>query len=134
MDKHPHQYELADEMLKRLMVTKIVPIKIFHPEFKNTNSIIEQLIEDKYVKLSADKLSLVITQKGERYISTGGHEKQFEREDIAESKLKIDLLIAERVYKTYWSTRFISWISFTIAVLLALLKFAEVLKLWPYHK
>jgi hypothetical protein len=49
-------------------------------------------------------------------------------------KKEIDYHNAERVYKTYFTTRFITWISFIIAVLLGLLKVAESLKLWPYHK
>ncbi len=49
-------------------------------------------------------------------------------------KEEIDLSNAESVYKTYGMTRFITWVTFAIAVILALLKLAEALKLWPYHK
>lgn len=49
-------------------------------------------------------------------------------------KISIDLKISERVYKTYPTTRFITWAGFSISVLLLLLKLAEAIKLWPYHK
>jgi hypothetical protein len=56
-----------------------------------------------------------------------GKEKKDRKEDI-------DLRIAERVYKTYSSTRLMAIISCIVAVFLALLKLAEALKLWPYNK
>lgn len=49
-------------------------------------------------------------------------------------KEDIDLSIAERVYKTYSSTRLMAIISCVVAVFLAILKLAEALKFWPYNK
>ncbi|HEV7330045.1 MAG TPA: hypothetical protein VGN63_03310 [Flavisolibacter sp.] len=57
-----------------------------------------------------------------------------EEKELQFKKLKLDLTNAERVYKSYWATRFIAWFTFAIALFLALLRLAEALKLWPFRK
>ena len=61
-------------------------------------------------------------------------QKERAERDKKTRKEDIDLSIAERIYKTYSSTRLIAIISCVVAVFLALLKLAEALKLWPYNK
>lgn len=47
---------------------------------------------------------------------------------LTDSKLETDLKNARNVYKSYSSTRFISWASFIIALFLGLLKLIESIK------
>ena len=67
-------------------------------------------------------------------LKTQADEKESEEKELQLKKLKYDIKISERVVKSYKSTRFIAWASFIVALLLGLLKLAESLKLWPYHK
>ena len=60
--------------------------------------------------------------------------KEAELSEKNKKKLNIDLANAERVYKSYPTTRFITWAGFIISILLGYLKIAETIKLWPYHK
>jgi hypothetical protein len=66
-----------------------------------------------------------------------GYDNLLELENIEkqrkERKEDIDFKNAKRVYDTYNSTRIIAWVTFVIAILLALLKIAEALKIWPYN-
>ena len=60
--------------------------------------------------------------------------KEKAAKDKKSRKEDIDLSIAERIYKTYSSTRLMAIISCVVAIFLALQKLAEALKLWPYNK
>jgi len=61
-------------------------------------------------------------------------EKESEEQALQSKKLKYDVKNSERVYKTYGTTRAITWITFFVTLVLALLKLAETLHIWPYHK
>jgi hypothetical protein len=79
---------------------------------------------------------LRITEKGLKAIPF--YEATTKREsEIAElnyKKLKYDVRNAERVYKTYTTTRLIAWVTFIVMLILAALKISEVIRVWPYHK
>lgn len=98
-----------------------------------TNHIIELR---NYGFISFEKNEYSVLPKGEEAYKEFLKKKEMEseRKELEFKKLKIDLTNAERVYKTYKSTRLIAWVTFIIAVLLALLRLAEALKLWPFHK
>lgn len=112
----------------------------------NLKQALDQLVNDGYLKTDGYHNDYyTITGVGTTFIKNGGYKAHFERlkqqddeKKVTESKtarkLEVDLANAERVYKTYNSTRFISWTSFGIGLFLGFLKLAEVLKWWPYHK
>lgn len=53
---------------------------------------------------------------------------------LQSKKLEYDVKNAERVYKSYPSTRIMAIIACVISVCLLFLKLAEALSIWPYHK
>ncbi|MBL7739369.1 MAG: hypothetical protein JNK14_09120 [Chitinophagaceae bacterium] len=69
--------------------------------------------------------------KNPKYKPESKREKEIA--DLSYMKLKYDKKISERIYKTYRSTRIMTFIAFLISVILAYLKAAEVFKWWPYH-
>lgn len=51
---------------------------------------------------------------------------KLETEQMAKKKLKVDLANAERIYKTYRSTRIIAWSGFIFGLIALILKLLEV--------
>jgi hypothetical protein len=64
---------------------------------------------------------------------TAETEAKKKREKTADNLQDLNLKNARRVYKTYPVTQGLAWTGAIIAILMALLKLAEVLKIWPYH-
>lgn len=99
-------------------------------ECSNTNGI-------RYnFKIRPDVYYQVSSTSAEAFIDAWNqlnHEKHKERE-LTSKKLRLDTSNAERIYRTYNTTRVITWVTFFISIILALLKIAESLKIWPYHK
>jgi hypothetical protein len=75
----PPQYKLADEILKRLQLTKVASIDIFKAEYENTNAAIDRLVKDDYAEYTEDKKGIIITPLGEFF---DGYEKEFSRRKI----------------------------------------------------
>ena len=57
-----------------------------------------------------------------------------EEERLKFRKLQLDVKNAERINKTYPTTRLITWITFIVMLILAALKITEVMHIWSYHK
>jgi len=108
------------------------------PSFKSEVSYVMTILEEKNILKCADGYNRQIF-----YLMPDGWDytsfddlllKEKAAKDKKTRKEDIDLSIAERIYKTYPSTRLMAIISCVVAVFLALLKLAEALKLWPYNK
>ena len=102
------------------------------------SSILAILRKDGYIftePIGSDTLPMAkLSDEGVAFCNCGGYAKEQEKASFAKRKAEIDFANAERVYKTYRSTRFIAWTTFSIAVILALLRLAEALKLLPFHR
>lgn len=59
---------------------------------------------------------------------------KYDSDQFQLKKQQVDFENAQKTLKSYPRTRFIAWASFAIALILALLKLAEVLTIWPYNK
>ena len=109
-----------------------------NPSYKSDVSYVMTILEEKNVIKCADghnRQIFYLMPDGWNYISFDNLlNKELATKEKKDRKEDIDLRIAERVFKTYSSTRLMAIISCVVAVFLALLKLAEVLKLWPYNK
>ncbi|HWB28833.1 MAG TPA: hypothetical protein VG738_25340 [Chitinophagaceae bacterium] len=104
----------------------------------NLVSAFNQLIKDGYIqKDNATQDWYTIFGTGSAFIHNGGYKayfKELERKEvkdknskeIAERKTSIDILNAERVYKSYPFTRFAAIFGFISALVLLILKLLEV--------
>ena len=105
---------------------------------KSDVSYVITILEEKSIIKCADghnREIFYLMPEGWNYTSYDGLlQKEKATKDKKDLKDEIDLKNAERVYETYGTTRFITWVTFVIALLLALLRLAEALKLWPFHK
>jgi hypothetical protein len=84
----------------------------------------------------ADRRSHSITEEKHPDVIEQERLEAAEKAEIAsltKRKLVLDVKTGERIYKSYPWTQRIAWTGAIIAVLMALLKLAEVLKVWPYH-
>jgi hypothetical protein len=99
---------------------------------------LRQLEKDGYAEID-DYMNdwYIRTGDGATFFDKGGYKKHFEklnqevedkkeRDRLSDEKLKIDLANAQRVYKTYFSTRAMAIAGAIVSVLLLLLKLAEV--------
>lgn len=133
----------------------LVEVVIFlSKEFKETDSkegqlILNKLYKDGYITIDnyidtiggnewlTDRI-YEISYEGRIFISNDTFDGQAERESAENSKqrdkLDIDLANAKRVYKTYFTTQTITWVSFIVMLILSALQLAEILHIWPYHK
>ena len=110
--------------------------QIFDNNLKSDVAYVLTILEEKNIVKCADGFNrqiFYLTPEGWNYTS---YDEIIKKENIKKEKKdlkdEIDLRNAERVFKTYNSTRFIAWATFIITIILALLKLAEVLKFWPY--
>lgn len=89
-----------------------------------------------YLNGSLNSIGLRITDEGleakKNYEETELRQKEIS--ELTFKKLKYDVKISERVVKTYPTTQIITWVTFAVMLILAFLKLAEVLHMWPYHK
>lgn len=104
------------------------------------------LYSDGYVTIDGHANNMyTITAPGTIFATNGGYEKDFERlrqkqigkektDALGARKLEVDLANAERVYKTYFSTRAMAIIATIVSITLLLLKLAEVFGLLSEHK
>jgi hypothetical protein len=147
-DKYTLALKYADKMLSiappfsPFNTSDIIIKSNWDKDEKNESYNIELFIEQILLNLKyadrTDNFHIKLNEKGRKAKDLGGHFnyelKEKEKQDLEERKVIIDLKNAERVYKTYFTTRLITWRRFGISVLLGLLKVAETLKIWPYHK
>lgn len=109
-----------------------------NPSFKSEVSYVMTILEEKSILKCADghnRQIFYLMPDGWDYTSFDDLlQKEKSAKDKKTRKEDIDLSIAERIYKTYPSTRLMAIISCVVAVFLALLKLAEAIKLWPYNK
>ena len=108
------------------------------PKDVKTHSAIQHLLDDKCIKEEPPgSWYYDIITNGTEIQGNGGYKELFERQKkqqqsqegkdaLTEKKLKIDLANAERVYKTYFSTRVMAIIATIVSVALLFLKLAEV--------
>lgn len=115
----PSQHDEVDSLIVRLFNSSYL-------RFYTLPGFSINPLTDK-VHLSDNARKLFVADKAKR-------DKQKEIEELNNRKLKVDFQNAETTLKSYPRTRLIAWASFIIAVILLLLKIAEALKLWPYHK
>lgn len=99
---------------------------------------LKQLTTDGYVQVDGHTNDWYIrTGDGAIFIDKGGYKAHFEklnqeadqikeRTSLSDKKLIVDLANAERVYKTYYSTRVMAIVATIVSVVLLLLKLAEV--------
>ena len=142
----PEQKSIADKIVSYFKEIKGVKTHIdafrqrfeTNPNFKSEVSYVMTLLEEKNIIKCADgqnRQVFYLMPDGWEYTSFNDLlQKERAAKDKKTRKEDIDLSIAERIYKTYSSTRLIAIISCVVAVFLALLKLAEALKLWPYNK
>lgn len=100
---------------------------------------LKQLYNDGYLKeIKPNCGKFYLSGEGRDFLLRGGYKAKFEREqklrDISDKKAELDLTNAIRVNKHYKRNQWIMWITFAISIILSVLKLAEVLKIWPYHK
>ena len=89
-----------------------------------------QLVVDGHmIEILQNSGKYYLTSKGRSFILRGGYAQQLRDETImrklADEKLKIDLLNAKRIKRTYWITFTLSILGFVIATTLAVLKLKE---------
>lgn len=101
---------------------------------------------DGYVTIDGHHNNMyTITAQGTIFANNGGYQTNFEKlkqqdaekksiDALTARKLKVDLDNAERVYKTYFSTRSMAIIACIVSVCLLLLKLAEVFGWLPQPK
>lgn len=94
---------------------------------------IRTLKNDDYIVTADSNLFVVrITSKGESFLSSGGYKTQFatdtEKKSLENRKLALDVKNANRIYRTYWITFWLSVAGFITAATLAILKITEVIK------
>jgi hypothetical protein len=98
---------------------------------------LNQLMQDEFIKREIDHHWYVLIGKGAQVYKDGGYKSYFEklkqeaeeinkRIKLSDKKLTVDLANAERVYKTYFSTRAMAIIATIVSVALLLIKLAEV--------
>ena len=104
----------------------------------NIHSAIQHLIDDNCIKeFPVGSSSYDIITRGTEIQGNGGYKELFERQkkqqqeqsgraELSDKKLKVDLANAERVYKTYRSTRVMAIAATIISAILLLLKLAEL--------
>lgn len=61
-------------------------------------------------------------------------DREDNKQRLQDKKLEYDVKNAERIYRTYGTTRAITWITFFVMLILGFLKIAESAHIWPYHK
>ena len=112
---------------------KIMETKMHLPDIE---VIVNKLSIDGHVLTSASRVK--ISGSGKDFIEKVGYVKQKEVKDkldaLTDKKLRLDVANAERVYRTYQSTRFIAWAGFILTILAIVLKILESNHLWPFHK
>ncbi len=84
----------------------------------------------------ADQIAWKMLASGEYIINPKPHSEDdiFVVKNPNYKKQSLDLKIAERIVKSYRSTRFIAWAGFVIALILLMLKLAEEINNWLCHK
>jgi len=104
----------------------------------NVHSAIQHLVDDNCIKeFPVGSSYYDIITKGTEIHGNGGYKELFERlkkqqeeqkekDALTDKKLKVDLANAERVYKTYFSTRAMAITATIISIALLLLRLAEV--------
>jgi len=108
------------------------------PKDTKTHSALQHLIDDKCIKEEppGSRYYDIIT-RGTEIQGNGGYKELFERQikqqqaqegkdALTDKKLKVDLANAERVYKTYFSTRAMAIMATIVSVVLLFLKLAEL--------
>ena len=150
MYDYTHVYENADKMLRYYLDNQLGS-EVFDernfvdviPDYTQIHQALSQLRNDNYLSLITGENNnktyklLVINGAGITFAKNGGYkaylEKQkheadvkIEADALSSRKLKIDLANAERVYKTYFSTRAMAIIATIVSVCLLLIKLATI--------
>lgn len=142
MDHYTELYANCDKILNYIVsksgrivrsdLTSILPKDV------TTHSALQHLIDDKCIKEEPPgSRNYDIITRGTEIQGNGGYKGLFERQKkqqqeqkgkdtLTDKKLKVDLANAERVYKTYFSTRAMAIIATIVSLALLFLKLAEV--------
>ena len=132
--EHEDSFELSVPAVQRLIHFNKIQDKLASYSKNELLDNLHLLWDKKYIACSAEKDNskfAILTEGRAAYV-----ENKFllagEDEELKLKKSKIDLKNAERVHKTYSSTRFMTVAAFIISLVLLFLKLAEVLNIWPY--
>jgi len=131
--------ELFDTVRLRMATHEIdTSLKTKGCQPNNIRAALKQLEKDGYVQIDEHMIDWYIrTGNGATFYDKGGYKVYFEklnketedkkeRDKLSDEKLKVDLANAQRVYKTYFSTRAMAIIATIVSITLLLLKLAEV--------
>lgn len=91
-----------------------------------------KMIKDGLIKLIGNGITELENKGIEFTTYQSERDKSQAKEHRAESKEDLDFKNAERVYKSYPTTRLFAWTAFIISLLLLFLKLLEVFHIWPY--
>lgn len=146
MSSYTEIHKNADKILDYFLNNQWKKQRFSFEEIKGTNLItdltklnqaLQQLSDDHYLTVDGQfKNYYTITSSGVNFGGEGGYKgkidtdnqqliEQNRNNNLATKKLEVDLANAERVYKTYFSTRLMAIISVIVSVALLIIKLAE---------